>query len=528
MLKLSTTTVCKAPLKDLIPDPDQPRQQFDPKSLAALAENIKERGIQVPLLVRIRSVPKKGGKGYENEIVIKDGERRWRAAKLAKLKDVPVLLAHVGPDAAQTRIDQVSVNNLRERLKPMEMAGTLHKMQTIDKLSANEIAARMAKQGMKISRADIENLVKLVALPAWAQAMVNEEQIEVASAREIAGISEKAVLEALQERLKESASWRGRVTAREATNDIRMAHKDVAAADLKKTESYYSDPVLFDYRKVCKGCPHLRETHGEALCMDDAGFKKHQAEAKEAGLGPGGLKSEKKAAKATDREPTPAQQKKLDAQKAEQRAKSLEDKSREYLHAWARQYLTLRIGPESDSSQMRLIIFAAACFPGIPSHERGLASAQGKAERSLREIAANHDVPTLQHLLKSADLSDSLFAEMARQIVAGLPLTETLQLMHHLHGADLAQLWRVDGDYLDLLQKAELIEVAEKHAQLPEGKKSWSALKTDELTAAILSAAASVGVPPTLAKLYSEVEAREIEEEDDLDDGLVDDQEDDE
>lgn len=527
MHKLSTTTICKVPLKDLLPDPDQPRTTFDKGAMQALVDNIKERGIQVPIQVRIRSVAKKSGKGWDNEIVIKDGERRWRAAKQLKLKHVPVLLAHTG-DAAQIRIDQVSLNNLTERLRPMELAQTIAKMHLVDKLSLNDIAARFSKQGTNLSQAQVANLLKLVDLPTWAQAMVNEEKIEVSIAREIAGIADKAVLPKLQKRISDALDWRGRVTVSEAARCITAAYEDVAAADLKETNSWNSNPVLFDYRKTCKGCPHLRETHGGAFCMDEAGFKKHQAEAKEAGLGPGGLKPEKKAAKATDREPTPAQQKKLETQKAEQRAKSLEDKSREYLHAWARGYLTLHMKPESDSSQMRLIIFAAACFPGIPSYERGPAHMQGRAEKGLREIAAKHDVPTLQHILKSQNLSDSLFADMAKQIVAGLPLTETLQLMHHLHGADLSTLWFVDGDYLDLLQKAELIEVAGRHAQLPEGRKSWAALKTDEITAAILAAAAKVGVPPTLARLYSEVEPRDTEQNDGSDDDFDDDQDDEE
>ena len=76
----------------------------------------------------------------------------------------------------------------------------------------------------------------------------------------------------------------------------------------------------------------------------------------------------------------------------------------------------------------------------------------------------------------------------------------------------------MDGDYLDLLQKAELAQVAEKHATLPEGRKAWGACKTDELKAAILAVADKVGVPPTLARLYAEPEQRQPEDVEDYDD----------
>src|SRR5690606_28104092 len=137
----------------LVPDPDQPRQSFEKNSLQALADNIRQRGIQVPLLVRIKS------EGKKNVTVIKDGERRWRAAKLAKLKTVPVLLAHAG-DASQILIDQVAVNDLREKLKPMELAQALVKMRDQDKLSANEIASRMSKQGLLLTNQQIANMMK--------------------------------------------------------------------------------------------------------------------------------------------------------------------------------------------------------------------------------------------------------------------------------------------------------------------------------------------------------------------------------
>ena len=523
-VKLSTSNVVQIPIGQLVPDPDQPRQSFEKNSLQALADNIKQRGIQVPLLVRIKS------EGKKNVTVIKDGERRWRAAKLAKLKTVPVLLAHAG-DASQILIDQVAVNDLREKLKPMELAQALVKMRDQDKLSANEIASRMSKQGLLLSNAQIANMMKLVDLPAWAQDMVNGGEVEITSAREIATITDKRVLTALKPDLERDIKWRGRATVDEVTRAIRTAYKHVGD-DLKAgTDGFYhtGPAVLFDYKKVCKGCPHLREFGGTAVCMDPEGFKKHQAEAKEAGLGPGGkkasaLKGEKSKAVAAGKKLTAKQQEKLDAQKAEARAASLEDKTKHYLHDWARKRIQEHLPKDQQDTCQRLIEFAAAQRPGltrdgnyVPQHVK---HQQGGR---LRAAATKSGYPTLPHFLASVDTGSLMYLALATEIVEQLPLTETLELAHHLFGADIAPLWKVDAAYLELLQKAELVQVAEKHAKLPEGRKAWGACKTDELAAAILAVADGVGVPPMLARLYTELEPREPEDLDDDHDGEDDD-----
>jgi ParB/RepB/Spo0J family partition protein len=514
-VKLSTSNVVQVPIGELVPDPDQPRTSFEKNSLQALADNIKERGIQVPILVRVKS------EGKKNVTIIKDGERRWRAAKLAKLKTVPVLLAHAG-DASQILIDQVAVNDLREKLKPMELARALVKMRDQDKLSANEIASRMSKQGLLLTNAQIANMMKLTELPAWAQDMVNDGEIEVTAAREIAGITDKGVLGKLEKMLKQAIDWRGKVTVSDVQGSIRSAFRDIAAADLKKTESYYSDAVRFDYKKVCKGCPHLLETHGMALCMDKAGFQQHQAEAKEAGLEYGGRKMKSaeavKAKAAAGKKLTPKQQEKLDAQKAEARAASLETKTKFYLHGWARTRIQAHLPQDSRDTCQRLMEFAAAQRPGltqdgvyIPHH------VQNKYAGKLRKAAGQHGYSALPAFLAASDAGSGLYLALATELVEQLPLTETLEVAHHLFGKDISPLWKVDADYLDLLQKAELAQVAEKHAVLPEGRKAWGACKTDELKAAILAVADQVGVPPMLARLYAELEPRDPEDLDDDD-----------
>ena len=76
--------VATLPVREIEPDPDQPRKNFDGESLSALAQSITENGLLQPIAVR----PKKAGPGY----IIIAGERRWRAARMAGLDEVPVIV----------------------------------------------------------------------------------------------------------------------------------------------------------------------------------------------------------------------------------------------------------------------------------------------------------------------------------------------------------------------------------------------------------------------------------------------------
>ena len=80
------------PVREIEPDPDQPRKNFDEESLSALAQSITENGLLQPIAVR----PKKAGPGY----TIIAGERRWRAARIAGLDEVPVIVKNVTDEQA--------------------------------------------------------------------------------------------------------------------------------------------------------------------------------------------------------------------------------------------------------------------------------------------------------------------------------------------------------------------------------------------------------------------------------------------
>src|ERR1700752_3863230 len=101
------------PVDQIVPGPFQPRQRFDDETLGALAESIRENGILQPILVRPRA-------GHTGGFEIVAGERRWRAAQLAKLHEVPVIIREIGDREA---LELALVENVqRQDLSPLEEA----------------------------------------------------------------------------------------------------------------------------------------------------------------------------------------------------------------------------------------------------------------------------------------------------------------------------------------------------------------------------------------------------------------------
>lgn len=162
-----------APILKVEPNPDQPRRQFDEDSLQELADSIKQYGILQPLIV------KKHEKYYE----IIAGERRWRAAKLAGLKEVPVLIR----DYADNEIVEIALieNIQREDLNPIEEALAYKRLMEEFSLKQDQVAAKVAK-----SRATITNSLRLLKLDQRVQNLLSEEMISTGHARALLAISD--------------------------------------------------------------------------------------------------------------------------------------------------------------------------------------------------------------------------------------------------------------------------------------------------------------------------------------------------
>src|SRR5688572_26859852 len=167
-------------LDSIVPGPMQPRTHFDEAALEHLAESIRSHGIVQPLLVRRR--------GDQYELIA--GERRWRAAKLAGLTRVPVVIREV-PDESLLEIALIE-NIQRENLNPLEEAQAYKKLIETVGLTQEALASRVGRD-----RSYITNYLRLLRLPDDLQQLVKEGQLSTGHARTILGVSQ----EDLQRRL---------------------------------------------------------------------------------------------------------------------------------------------------------------------------------------------------------------------------------------------------------------------------------------------------------------------------------------
>ena len=160
----------------------QPRRDMDPESLNDLANSIKAQGILQPLIVRPLSE-----KSDHYEIVA--GERRFRAAKLAGLTEVPVIIRHI-PDEAAIAIALIE-NIQRENLNPIEEAVALEQLIHEFHMTHQEVAEAVGK-----SRTNVTNLLRLLTLPNSIKTLLEQGLIEMGHARTLITLPENLQMEA--------------------------------------------------------------------------------------------------------------------------------------------------------------------------------------------------------------------------------------------------------------------------------------------------------------------------------------------
>ena len=156
------------------PNRKQPRKNFDEDALQELADSIKQFGLLQPILVQDR----------KDHYEIIAGERRWRAAKLAGLKEVPVIIR----DYSEQEIAEISLieNIQREDLNPIEEAQAYKRLLTEFHMKQDEVAERVSK-----SRTAITNSVRLLKLCDAVQEMVIDDKISTGHARALLAIDDK-------------------------------------------------------------------------------------------------------------------------------------------------------------------------------------------------------------------------------------------------------------------------------------------------------------------------------------------------
>lgn len=169
-----SSSICEIPTDRIHANPDQPRREFDPESLAELAESVKELGIIQPITLR---------KVNEDDYQIIAGERRFRASLLAGLKTIP---AYVRTADDESVMEMALIENVqREDLNSMEIALACQNLIEMYGMTQEQLAARIGKK-----RATVANYVRLLKLPAEIQMALKNRTIEMGHARALLAIED--------------------------------------------------------------------------------------------------------------------------------------------------------------------------------------------------------------------------------------------------------------------------------------------------------------------------------------------------
>lgn len=218
------------PISEIVRDEEQPRKEFDPEALEALASSIKEHGVLQPLVV-----VKEEGK-YK----IVAGERRWRASKLAGLKEVPAIVRTL---EAQERLEISIIENAqREDLNAIEMATAYAKLKSQFNLNEEEIADRVGK-----SKSAVVNTMRLLNLPDDAKRAMVEHKLTEGVMRPLVGADTELVETILPKIIEEG--WTARRVEKEmAEKKKKSSVKAVKASIYAKQEDALSKKYSANFR----------------------------------------------------------------------------------------------------------------------------------------------------------------------------------------------------------------------------------------------------------------------------------------
>lgn len=169
----------KLAVSDIEPRRDQPRKTFDPESLSSLADSIAANGLIQPIIVR----PSESSALYS----IVAGERRWRAARMAGLSEVPVVI--IDADDRKAAEYALVENIQREDLNPIEEAEGLKSLIEDYNLTQEQAAKRVGK-----SRAAIANALRLLELPDEVISLVGHKSLSAGHARALLGLNDKTLI----------------------------------------------------------------------------------------------------------------------------------------------------------------------------------------------------------------------------------------------------------------------------------------------------------------------------------------------
>ncbi|MDD7614901.1 MAG: ParB/RepB/Spo0J family partition protein [Clostridiaceae bacterium] len=216
-------SVNKLRIMEIEPNRDQPRKDFDEKSLSELAESIEQHGVLQPLVVR----PLTSG-GYQ----LVAGERRWRAARIAGLTEVPVVIKELTDEEV---IEIAMIENLqREDLNPLEEALGYRYMMDELNITQEQAAEKVGK-----SRPAVANAIRLLRLPDEVQEMVKNNLISPGHARALLGFeNQELIIQTAKRIVKEDLS------VREVESLVKNSQKTPKVPKQQKRDKFFSEVEL--------------------------------------------------------------------------------------------------------------------------------------------------------------------------------------------------------------------------------------------------------------------------------------------
>lgn len=221
-------TQLELPVEQIVPNREQPRRKFSENELRELSDSIKQKGIIQPILVR---------KLEGNEYQIIAGERRWRAAQLAGLKRVPVIVKAI--DIRETLELALIENIQRQDLNPLEEAEAYNALIEKYHLTQQQLSERVGKD-----RATVANVLRLVRLPKDIRDLVRDGQLSLGQAKVLLSVEDLGIQKKLARRaVRTQMSVRSMERLVKQLTDGAVVEDD---EDLKIEQPNYNDKLLKD------------------------------------------------------------------------------------------------------------------------------------------------------------------------------------------------------------------------------------------------------------------------------------------
>lgn len=206
-------------LSEIEPNRSQPRKKFDDESISALADSIKQHGILQPLLVRPY------GSGYQ----IVAGERRWRAARMLGMTEVPVQIREFS-DSESMQIALIE-NLQRENLNPIEEAQGYFELMESFGMTQDEISKTVGR-----SRSAVANAIRLLNLPEKIRDMLEDGDLTVGHAKALMAFDDEGLMTEAAEK-----AWGGRLTVRELEKMAQNRDKSDKNKTNERIDSYFKE-----------------------------------------------------------------------------------------------------------------------------------------------------------------------------------------------------------------------------------------------------------------------------------------------